>query len=128
MCNFFAFLGQHPVRYRFVCRFPSHKPGNVMITQSDQIGRILACWAIVYFGQLFENFISSPNFWDIFSTESNVLILRKSWLGYNLCDIFTNSSGHHVTMITIFDFPPKPLAVFQVIIFILHSKDGTYVI
>jgi hypothetical protein len=31
--------------------------------QGDEIGRIFAYWAIVYFDQFFENFKSSPNFW-----------------------------------------------------------------
>jgi hypothetical protein len=30
--------------------------------QGDQIGRIIAHWAIVYFGQVFENYTSGPNF------------------------------------------------------------------
>jgi hypothetical protein len=30
--------------------------------QGDQIGRIFAHWAIVYFGQCFENYSSSANF------------------------------------------------------------------
>jgi hypothetical protein len=40
--------------------------------QGDQIGRILAHWAAVYFGQFFENYRSSPNFWStIFHGKSD---------------------------------------------------------
>jgi hypothetical protein len=39
--------------------------------QGDQIGRIFAYWAIVYLGQIFESYISSPNyratFFNVFS-------------------------------------------------------------
>jgi hypothetical protein len=45
------------------------------VEQGDQIGRIFALWAIVFFGQFFENFISSPNFWvTVFHGKSYVLI------------------------------------------------------
>jgi hypothetical protein len=30
--------------------------------QGDQIGRIFACWASLFFGQLFEKYTSRPNF------------------------------------------------------------------
>jgi hypothetical protein len=38
--------------------------------QGDQIGRILAYWAIVFFGQSFENHRSSLNVLAIFSKAS----------------------------------------------------------
>jgi hypothetical protein len=34
--------------------------------QGGQIGRIFAYWAIVFFGQLFENYRSSANSWATF--------------------------------------------------------------
>jgi hypothetical protein len=36
--------------------------------QGDQIGRIFACWAIIYFRHCFENYTISSNFWATFST------------------------------------------------------------
>jgi hypothetical protein len=35
-------------------------------SQGDQIGRIFAHWAIVFFGQLNENYRSSANSWATF--------------------------------------------------------------
>jgi hypothetical protein len=37
--------------------------------QGDQIGRIFAEWAIVFFGQFFENYGSAPKFWAIHCTD-----------------------------------------------------------
>jgi hypothetical protein len=34
--------------------------------QGDKIGRVFADWAIVYFGLLFENYKSRPNYWATF--------------------------------------------------------------
>jgi hypothetical protein len=34
--------------------------------QGDQIGRIFAFWAIVFFGQNLENYRNSANFWATF--------------------------------------------------------------
>jgi hypothetical protein len=49
--------------------------------QGDQIGRIFAQWAIVYFGQWFENYIQSANFWATFFRDiSYVLIFTKNGL------------------------------------------------
>jgi hypothetical protein len=63
--------------------------------QGDQIGRIFAQWAIVYFGQWFEIYIISANFWATFLCDTSyVLILTKNGLGYILGDFFKNSSGH----------------------------------
>jgi hypothetical protein len=39
--------------------------------QGDQIKRIFAYWATAYFGQIFENYRSSLNFWDAFSAVKN---------------------------------------------------------
>jgi hypothetical protein len=59
-----------------------------------QIGRIIACWALVYPG-LFENYRSNANFGaTFFRSTSYVLIGTKHGLGYILGDFFTNSSGH----------------------------------
>jgi hypothetical protein len=35
--------------------------------QGDQIGRIFAQWAIIYYGQFLENYRCSPHFWVTFS-------------------------------------------------------------
>jgi hypothetical protein len=64
-------------------------------TQGDQIGQIFAYWAIVYFGQFFENDIISPNFWaTLFNGKSYVVIFTKNSLGYIFGRFFTSSSGH----------------------------------
>jgi hypothetical protein len=53
--------------------------------QGDQIGRILAHWMIVYFGNSFENYRSRSIFWQLFSEGGNyALILTKDGLGYIL--------------------------------------------
>jgi hypothetical protein len=63
--------------------------------QGDQIGRIFARWAILYFGQLFETCLICPNFCaTIFHGKSNALFSANNQLGHNLGDFFTNSSGH----------------------------------
>jgi hypothetical protein len=44
----------------------SHTPFTPLTRdQGDQVGRIFAYWAIVYFGQFLENHRSSPNSWLI---------------------------------------------------------------
>jgi hypothetical protein len=50
---------------------------------------------IVYFGQICENYKSSPHFRASFSAVKNLyaLILTKNGFGYILGDSFTNSSG-----------------------------------
>jgi hypothetical protein len=55
--------------------------------QGDQIGRIFAYWAIVFFGQFFY-YRSSPYFRYFFLTIDRVLFIltRKYWLGYILGD------------------------------------------
>jgi hypothetical protein len=63
--------------------------------QGDQIGRIFAQWAIVYFWQFINiTEVGSPKEWPIFSIEY-ALILTKHWLGYVLA-IF--SQTHLVTL------------------------------
>jgi hypothetical protein len=65
--------------------------------QGDQIGRIFAYWAIVYFGQFSENYRSSPQLRGyFFHDQCYALILTKKILGYILGDFITNSSGHSV--------------------------------
>jgi hypothetical protein len=60
--------------------------------QGDQVGRIFACCAIVYF---FEKYRNSPKIRATLShRRSYVLILTKIGLGYVLGDFSTNSSGH----------------------------------
>jgi hypothetical protein len=59
----------------------------VGLQQGDQIGRIFAYWAIVYFGQFFENKRTIPplpkdNFFPL--GKSYVLILPKNEFGYIL--------------------------------------------
>jgi hypothetical protein len=69
-------------------------------SQCDQIGRIFAHWAIVYFGHSFENYKSSAHFWTSFVRgTSYVYISTNNWLGHSLGDCFTNSSVHIVYMI-----------------------------
>jgi hypothetical protein len=46
---------------------------SVRYRQGDQIGRILAHWAIVYFGQVSENYKISRHFGQLF-------FLRESYL------------------------------------------------
>jgi hypothetical protein len=67
--------------------------------QGDQIGLILAHWAIVINVQFIENYRSSAKPWAaFFQSTSYVLILTKKWLCYTLGDFFKNSSGHPATL------------------------------
>jgi hypothetical protein len=45
--------------------------------QGDQIGRICAYWAYVYYGQFFDNYRSSANFWAFFHGTNYTSILAK---------------------------------------------------
>jgi hypothetical protein len=60
--------------------------------QGDQIGRNFAQWAIVYFGELYKNYRSSPKFSaTFFQSIDNVQIKTdKNRFGYILGDFFTN--------------------------------------
>jgi hypothetical protein len=64
--------------------------------QGDQIGRIFACWAVVYSGQVFWKLQNKPQFLGLFCPRPNVraYIFTINGLGYILGDFFTNSSGH----------------------------------
>jgi hypothetical protein len=64
----------------------------------DQIGRIFAHWAIIYFGQWFEKLQKENIFWAAFSHgTSYVFILSKKRVGLHFGDFFKNSSGHPAT-------------------------------
>jgi hypothetical protein len=54
---------------------------GIGIEQGDQIGRIFADWAIVYFVYFFEKYISSQNLCaTFFHFQSYVLIVtKKDW-------------------------------------------------
>jgi hypothetical protein len=52
-------------------------------------------WAIVYFGDLFENYRSGPHFGQLFF-NGFAFSLTKNDLVNILGAVFTNSSGHHV--------------------------------
>jgi hypothetical protein len=59
------------------------------VIQGDQIERIFAHWAIVYLGQLFENYRSSLNFRAVFfHGKSYSLTLTQNELGWILGDFF----------------------------------------
>jgi hypothetical protein len=49
--------------------------------QGDQIGRIFDHWVIVYFGQLFENYHSSPTFLGQLFPQLKFLVLAKKHVG-----------------------------------------------
>jgi hypothetical protein len=50
---------------------------------------------IAYFGSVLKITGIAQTFWaTLFYSTSCVLIATKDWLGYILCDFFTNSSGH----------------------------------
>jgi hypothetical protein len=73
--------------------------------QGDQIGRIFACWAIVYlWASLFENYLSSPKFWQLFN--SIIFHLEKRGLVHILDEFFKNSSGVDVMITIVGDFSP----------------------
>jgi hypothetical protein len=70
---------------------------QMFANQGDQIGRIFAYWAIVFFGQFIENYRISANSWaTFFHSISYALIFTKKWFGHILGNFFTHSSGHPV--------------------------------
>jgi hypothetical protein len=60
--------------------------------------------AVAYIGQFFENFRSSPNFGATFSTVKVMyyLFMNQNALRYIFAGIFTNSSGHPGSVISLF--------------------------
>jgi hypothetical protein len=67
------------------------QPHLVTLVQGDRIGGSYRLWAIVCFGQLFENYSNSSKFGDAFSM---VQVKYEKWVGNILGDFLTNSSGH----------------------------------
>jgi hypothetical protein len=68
-------------------------PHLFVLHQGDQIGRIFAQWAIIYFGRFVENRKSSPYFCATFSLSTGMcicdtLIVTKIGLGHILGDFF----------------------------------------
>jgi hypothetical protein len=65
--------------------------------QGDQIGRVFAPWAIVYFGEFLENHRSSQKLRaTFFQCKNNVSILTKKSVGLHFGHFFTKSPGHPV--------------------------------
>jgi hypothetical protein len=56
--------------------------------QGDQIGRIFANWAIVYFGQLYENFRISPHFGPFFFSVKLYIDFDQKWVGLHFGRLF----------------------------------------
>jgi hypothetical protein len=82
-----------------LCNLPtslrSHQTVNVLLNQSDQIGRNLAFCLIIFFGTFyFENYTSSPRFWVHFCKNSYVLNCAKYGLGYLLGYLWPKTFGH----------------------------------
>jgi hypothetical protein len=54
-------------------------------TQGDTIGRNFAHWANVFYGQVIENYIFSPNLWaTIFHDKIYLLVFNKKRVGLHL--------------------------------------------
>jgi hypothetical protein len=70
--------------------------------QGDQIGRILAYWAIVFLESFLKITKVGQSFGLLFSSDTNVLnnFLIKNGLGKISGDFFTNKSGHPGAEIT----------------------------
>jgi hypothetical protein len=65
-----------------------------------RLGEFSPKWAIVYFGQFFENCRSSLHFFATFClSRDDVLILTKNRLGLIFGDFFTNSTGTLTTVL-----------------------------
>jgi hypothetical protein len=60
-----------------------------------QIGRIFACWAIVYFGKPFINYRSGTNFGAIFTHGNSFMCVNfdKNGPGNIFCVFLANASG-----------------------------------
>jgi hypothetical protein len=73
----------------------------VVRQQGDQIGQIFAHWAVVYFGQCFENYRSSGKFWTtLFHGASYASILTKNrwatiWATFSQTRLVTLSGSHN---------------------------------
>jgi hypothetical protein len=64
-------------------------------SQCDQIGRLFAYWAIIYFGWILKITEIAFILGRIFPRKKVMfIILRKEGLGYILGDFFTSQSGH----------------------------------
>jgi hypothetical protein len=62
---------------------------KVFLKQGDQIGRIFAHLAFVFFGQFFEKYRNSANSLATFFHETSyVLVSTKDVFGYSLGDFF----------------------------------------
>jgi hypothetical protein len=81
---------------KFFCVNWGSNPGPVSFPfnsgcQGDQIGQIVAKWVVAYFGQIFENYRSSPRFWAISPLIIDyALILTKNGLS-NVLGIFSQA-------------------------------------
>jgi hypothetical protein len=60
------------------------------------MGRVFAQWVIIYFGQWFEKYRSSAQFWATYA-----FILTNNWLGYILGDFFTYSTGRPARQVSL---------------------------
>jgi hypothetical protein len=72
----------------------TNSSGHPGFKQGDQIARIFACWAIVFFGQSIANYISSANSWDIFFNSIIYLLIWTKNVGA------TFSHTHLVTLVS----------------------------
>jgi hypothetical protein len=74
--------------------------------------RTFADRVIVYIGQFLQIYQSSPNFSNCFFSREKSL--TEKGLGYNLGDIFTNSSGHTVCQRKTCSIGARPFSSFRI--------------
>jgi hypothetical protein len=75
--------------FESVLEFDFQPFAHSLYNQCDQIGRIFAQWAIVYFGQLLKKHKSSPNFCATFSLKYRQCInLVKNWFRLHFGRLF----------------------------------------
>jgi hypothetical protein len=66
--------------------------------QGDQIGRIFAYWAIDYLGKITQ---VAPNLVATFCHGKICVLIFKKGVGLHSGRVFTNSSGHPASMVTV---------------------------
>jgi hypothetical protein len=78
--------------------------------QGDQIGRIFACWAIIFLVQFFKNYRSNPNFWAAILSGKKCINYNKIWGGLQFKRFFQKT-------ILVILFPSKIVLIKHIIYF-----------
>jgi hypothetical protein len=64
------------------------------VKQGGQIWLVFADWAVLFFGQFFENYRRSPNFWSTFFHGRSYELIFTSFTKVDFGQFYQNESGH----------------------------------